>query len=196
MQITLLSDRISSLSEVVQNAINNKSRSSALAALRSKKLSEATLTRRSETLAQLEEVYDKIGQAADQVAIVHIMEASTRVLQNLNGQVGGIDKAVDAIEALRDEMDKVDGIGSAIEVDHGRNNVIDESAVDEELENLERQAKVREEEDEARQTLKRLADTSGVPETMGNQQEGMFGHRMVSSDDQGPDSKLEAVIDN
>ena len=178
IQIALLSNRITSSSEDVQNAINKKTRTSALAALRSKKLNEATLTRRSETLAQLEEVYDKIEQAADQVATVRIMDASTGVLRNLHAQIGGIDKVEDVIEGLRNEMDKVAEVGGAIEGGAQADNVIDEGAVDEELESLERQVKRREEEKEARQTQEKLAGIPIVQETKKAQQECKF-------DDQG-----------
>ena len=64
---------------------------SALAALRSKKLNETALAQRTETLSQLEEVYSKVEQAADQVAIVRVMEASAGVLRNLHAEVGGVE---------------------------------------------------------------------------------------------------------
>ena len=174
--------RISSLSESAQKAINNKSRASALAALRSKKLGEATLSQRSETLTQLEGVYSKIEQAADQVAIVRAMEASTGVLRNLHAQVGGLDKVEDVIEGLRNEMAKVDGIGGVIEASAQLDSVVDESAVDEELESLERQAHARQEEEEAYQTQERLASISAVRETKGVQQEHQINHKWLSSD--------------
>ena len=170
MQIEILSTRISSLSETAQKAINNKSRTSALAALRSKKMSEATLTQRLETLTQLEGIYSKIEQATDQVAVVRAMEASTGVLQNLHAQVGGIEKVEGVIEGLRNEMGKVDDIGSVIEAGVQLDSVVDESAVDEELESLERQATAREDEEEAYQTQKKLASIAAVRQTMSTQQ--------------------------
>ena len=170
MQIEFLSTRISSLSETAQKAINSKSRTSALAALRSKKLSEATLTQRLETLTQLEGVYSKIEQAADQVAVVRAMEASTGILQNLRAQVGGIEKVEDVIEGLRNEMSKVDDIGSVIEADAQLDSVVDESAVDEELASLERQANAREDEEGAYQTQKKLASIAAVRQIKRTQQ--------------------------
>lgn len=176
-QIAILSTRIQTLSESALKAINNKNRTSALAALRSKKLSETILTQRSEKLAQLEEIYGKIEQAADQVAIIRVMEASTGVLRNLHAQIGGIEKVEDVIESLRDEMGKVDEIGGAIEAGAQGDSVIDESAVDEEFESLERQANAREEEKRARQTQERLANIAAVRQTKETQQEEPSGDR-------------------
>lgn len=195
LQVDMLSTRISSLSEDAQNAINNGSRTTALAALRSKKLSEATLTQRSETLAQVEGVYSKIEQAADQVAVVRAMEASTAVLQNLHIQVGGIDKVHDVIEGLRDEMGKVDEIGDAIEASAQVDSVVDDNAVDEELESLERQAIGREEEEGASQTRERLANISAVQETKETQQECNISLQEITSDEKAPppSSKMEGL---
>ena len=194
MQIEILSTRISSLSETAQKAINNKSRTSALAALRSKKLSEATLTQRLETLTQLEGVYGKIEQAADQVAVVRAMEASTGVLQNLHAQVGGIEKVEDVIEGLGNEMGKVDDIGRVIEAGAQLDSVVDESAVDEELESLERQANAREEEEGAYQTQKKLASIAAVQETKGTQQEPQIKSQELSLDCREPESQIEEGI--
>ena len=191
MQVEILSMRISKLSESAQKAINNHSRTSALASLRSKKSSEATLMQRSETLAQLEEVYGKIEQAVDQVALVRAMEASTEVLRNLHAQVGGIDKVEDVIEGLRNEMGKVDEIGGAIEAGAQVDSVVDEDAVDEELESLERQANAREGEEGARQTQERLTGIATVRETEQTQQEHKIDPQQLSSDDKAPDSKIE-----
>lgn len=189
----MLSKRISTLSEDAQKAINNKSRTCALAALRSKRLCETILTQRSESLAQLEEIYSKIEEAADQVAIVRVMEASTGVLRSLHAQVGGIDKVEDVIESLRDEMGKVDEIGGAIEGGAQGDSVIDESAVDEELESLKRQANARKEEKEAHQTQERPASIGKVRKTNETQQERKDEPQELSSDDRVPDSPIERV---
>ena len=193
MQIEVLSTRISSLSENAQKAINNKDRTSALAALRSKKLSEATLTQRLETLMQLEEVYSKIEQAADQVAVVRAMEASTGVLQNLQAQVGGIEKVEDVIEGLRNEMGNVDDIASVVEAGAQLDSVVDECAVDEELESLERQASAREEEG-AYQTQKKLASIAPVRETKRTQQEPQVNPQELSFGCREPEPQVEEGI--
>lgn len=180
-QIAMLSTRILALSETAHKAVDSKNRTSALAALRSKKTSESILTQRSENLAQLEEVYDKIEQAADQVAIIRIMEASTGVLRNLHDQVGGIEKVEDIIEGLRDEIGKADEIGGAIGAGAQEVSVIDESAVDEELESLEKQANEREEEKRARHTQERLANITAARQIKEIRQESKDDFQELSS---------------
>lgn len=194
MQVAMLSTRISDLSETAQKAINNKSRTSALAALRSKKLSETTLAQRSATLVSLEEIYRKIEQAADQVAIVRVMEASTGVLRNLLTQVGGIDKVEDVIEGLRDEMGKVDEIGGVLEAGAQGDGVIDESAVDEELENLERQISAREEKKEACQTQERLASIAPIRNTEEIEQESKDDPQELSPNDGLSDAPIKEAV--
>ena len=187
----MLSTRILTLSDTAQKAINSKNRMSALAALRSKKTSESLLTQRSENLTQLEEVYNKIEQAADQVAIIRIMEASTGVLRNLHDQAGGIEKVEDIIEGLRDEIGKANEIGGAIEEGAQEASVIDESAVDEELESLEKQANAREEEKGARRTQERLANIAAVRPITEIRQESKDDHRELSSDAKAVDLSAE-----
>lgn len=155
VQVQQLSSRIAILSQNAQNAVQNTNRESALAALRSKKLNENTLALRSATLSQLEEVYGKIEQAADQVALVRVMEGSTAVLRKLHAEVGGVDRIEDVVEDLRDEMSKVDEVSIALEA--GGKGEIDENTVDEELRSMERHAKQDEEEREVLKTQKRLA---------------------------------------
>ena len=197
MQIVTLSMRISSLSESAQKAMNNKSRTSALAALRSKKLSEAILVQRSETLAQLEGAFSKIEQAADQVAFVRAMEASAMVLRKMRAQVGGVDKVEDVIEGLRGEMGKVEEIGGVIEAGGQRDSVFDESTVDEELESLEREAHAGEEEQGACQTYERLASIPTIrDEIEGTRQDPGSDSQKLSSDDRATYSKTIEGISN
>jgi len=145
------------MSDTAQEALRNNNRVSALAALRSKKLNETTLTERSEALARLEEVYSKIEQATDQSAIVRVMEASTAVLRSLYVDMGGVNKVEGVIEDLREEMSKVDEVSSALEAGGQGDDVVDESAVNEEFEELERQSILEEEKARVLYTQKRLA---------------------------------------
>lgn len=145
------------MSDEAQEAFRSKNRVATLAALRSKKLNETTLIQRSETLAQLEEVYRKIEQAADQATIVRVMEASTAVLQGLHAKTGGINHVDDVVEGLRDEMCKVDEVSSALEAGRSGDNMIDETAVNEELEQMEKQAKLDEEKAQALEKQEKLS---------------------------------------
>lgn len=165
IQVDRLSTRISTLSGDAQRAVQLKNPVSATAALRSKKIAETTLSQRLETLSQLEEVYNKINQATDQVAAVRIMEASTTVLRSLHAEVGGVERAEDVVEGLKDEMQQVDEIGNVIEAGAQERAAIDDDAVDEELEEMIRDVKAQEEDEDARQTQKRLAEISSIKDS-------------------------------
>lgn len=158
-QVGNLERKISELNAAAMAALNNKNKVSALSALRSKKLAEKNLKHRLDTLAQLEDVYSKIEQAADQVEIVRVMEASTGVLRGLHAQVGGIEKVEDVVEELREEMSKVDEIGNIL---NEAGPVIDETEIDDELEALEDQQRREKEEEEAEATRKKLAELDSV----------------------------------
>jgi charged multivesicular body protein 7 len=146
VQVDGLSLRVEKLSSIARDAIARKNRVSALAALRSKKFIETNLSRQSATLLQLEEVYAKIGQAADQVELVGILEGSTGVLKALNAEVGGAERVDDIVYELNGQMTQVEEIGNALtEVSQGR---ADEDEVDAELEAMEREDRKKREEAE------------------------------------------------
>lgn len=135
-QIDALTTRISSLDLTARTAVSQKQLTTAKTALRQKKLADTRLQQRTSTLAQLEDVYAKIEQAADQVEIVRVMEASGQALKSLNKQTGGVERVQDVMEGLREEMMSVEEIGEAI----GEVGVegVDEGEVEDELEALER----------------------------------------------------------
>lgn len=135
-QIQQLMARVSELERTAKEAVATKNLIAAKSALRQKKLADTKLQQRTSTLAQLEEVYAKIEQAADQVEMVRVMEASSQTLKNLNKQTGGVEKVQDVMEGLREEMMNVDETGQAMnEVNAGE---IDEGEVEDELEALEK----------------------------------------------------------
>lgn len=140
IQTTALSNRVDELGITAKESVARKNRVSALAALRSKKLAETTLTKRHATLAQLEEVFAKIEQAADQVELVRVMEGSTRVLTGLNQEVGGVERVDDVVDQLREQMSQVDEVGNVI-TEVGQTGIVDDGEVDDELEAMEREEK-------------------------------------------------------
>ena len=195
-QIALLARRISKLSETARAAVENKNTISARAALRSKKLNETVLAQRTEALLQLEEIYGKIEQAADQVAILRVMEASAGVLQSLNADAGGVEKVEDLVEILRDEMSKVDDVSSAIDAGSHENRVSDEDGIDEELESLERQAKAEQAEKEAQLTAERLAGIGGNGGAKaGDVLQQQEGSNTMQSPPKGPDEAQDRPIE-
>lgn len=135
--------RVAEYSNEAQTAVKNHNRSSALHALRSRKTAENSLSQRLDTLAQVQNVYEKIEQASDQISLISAMKASTGVLRNLNTQIGGIDTAEDILEGLQNEMTKVDDISRTIQE---AGQAVDDEAVDEELEDMMRQNRAAEEE--------------------------------------------------
>ena len=154
-----------SLAEKAQKAVSVKNRVSALAALRSKRIAESSLTQRSQVLSQLEEIYAKIEQAADQVDVVHVMEASSGVLQGLHAEIGGVERVEDVVEELKDKMSKTDEIGDLL-LEAGSNQVVlDDSAIDDEMEALFGQKQLEDEEREAQNVKQMLASTEGLGRT-------------------------------
>jgi charged multivesicular body protein 7 len=173
-QAGLLSKRIDELTAVAKDAVVRKSRVSALAALKSKKLAESALGKRYDTLSQLEELANKIQQAADQVQIVKVMESSAGVLRNLNQKVGGTERVEEVVDRLREQMSEVDEVGNIIAEAGSDTVIIDESEIDDELAELEieekRKAEVVEkakrealEAKEAAELQRRLEDIGQVP---------------------------------
>jgi charged multivesicular body protein 7 len=145
IQTEVLTKRVDELAITAKEAVARKNRVAALAALRSKKLAESTLTKRHATLGQLEEVFAKIEQAADQVELVRVMEASTRVLSGLNKEVGGVERVDDVVDQLREQMGQVDEVGNVI-AEAGQAGAMDETEVDDELEAMEREDREKREE--------------------------------------------------
>lgn len=161
-QVADLEMKIANLTASAKKALTDKNRISALSAIRSKKMVEYNLSQRLSTLAQLEEVYFKIEQAVGQVQIVEVMEASAGVLRGLNAHIGGAERVEDVVENLREEMTKVDEVGGIISE---AVPIIDESEIDDELEELEKGDREMKEEKEAEETRKRLADLDSLKQT-------------------------------
>jgi charged multivesicular body protein 7 len=132
-QVTVLVERVGTLNMVAKEAILRKDRVSALAALRSKKITETALEQRHATLSQLEQVSAKIEEAADHVQLVKVLECSAEVLKSLNLKVGGAERVEEAMAHLREQMSEVDDVGNIIATG-ALEPVVDEAEVDDELE--------------------------------------------------------------
>ncbi|KAI2899309.1 hypothetical protein CBS63078_7269 [Aspergillus niger] len=158
-QVENLENKITELNSTAKMALQNKNRVSALSAVRSKKLAEHNLKQRLDTLMQLEEVYSKIEQATDQVQFVKVMEASTGALRGLHTQIGGAERVEDVVQELRDEMSKVDEVGNIM---NEAGPQIDETEIDDELQELENKEREEMEEKEAEETRKKLAELDSL----------------------------------
>lgn len=165
-QIHLLETKIEELSLSAKSAISRKNRISALACLKSKKLAEASLSSRYATLTQLDQISSKIEQAADQVALVEVMESSSGVLEGLNRATGGVERVDNVMDKLQEQMGETDEVAAIL----AEGASVDEGEIDEELEAMMEQERKKEEavkraveqakrdaeEEEARRLLERL----------------------------------------
>ncbi|CAI7568648.1 unnamed protein product [Penicillium bialowiezense] len=163
-QVATLEAKIAELNESAKTALANKNRISALSAVRSKKMVEQNLQQRLDTLMRLEEVYTKIEQATGQVNMVQVMQASTDVLRGLHTQIGGAERVEDIVEGLREEMTKVDEVGSIM---NEAGPVIDEGEIDDELAAMEKSDKEAQEKEEAAVIERRLAELDSVKHASG-----------------------------
>ncbi|KAF7560232.1 hypothetical protein G7046_g3906 [Stylonectria norvegica] len=142
-QTNLLNARIEELAQTSKDAVIRKNRVAALAALKSKKLAEASLATRYATLNRLEEVASKLEQAADQVQLVKVIESSTGVLESLNARVGGVERVNGVMDHMREQMSATDEVGAILAEATGA--VVDEGEIADELEAMEAQEREKEE---------------------------------------------------
>ncbi|KAL7958287.1 Snf7 domain-containing protein [Trichoderma compactum] len=165
-QIDLLNGRIDELDQEARNAVLRKNRVAALAALKSKKRAESSLSTRYATFHQLEEVASRLQQASDQVQLVKVMESSANALESLNAQIGSADKVENTMDRLRDQMSATDEITAILAEPTGM--IVDEEEIDEELEAMEKEQKKEEEEkqrrkEEAKEASKAMKDLEELP---------------------------------
>ncbi|GKT47419.1 uncharacterized protein ColSpa_07600 [Colletotrichum spaethianum] len=142
-QTELLMRRVDDLTAAAKEAVSKKNKVAALAALKSKKITEASLEKRFATLNQLEDVASRIQEARDNVQLVKVMEASAGALKGLNEKVGGADRVGDVVDRLREQMGEVDEVGKIIS--EAGAAPVDEFEVDDELEAMEREEREKEE---------------------------------------------------
>jgi charged multivesicular body protein 7 len=174
-QTSILSARIDELNAAAHAAVAKKNRVAALAALRSKKLAEKSLEQRFTSLSQLEEVAARIEQAADNLQLVRVMEASGQALKNLNAATGGADRVEDVVSRLREQMDQADELNSILS--EGVTAPVDEGELDDELAALEgeenkkieeaerarKEEEMRKQAEEIRKRLEAIPDPGRVP---------------------------------
>ncbi|KAL6892218.1 Snf7 domain-containing protein [Trichoderma evansii] len=154
-QTGLLNKRIDELDQEARDAVLRKNRVKALAALKSKKRAESSLSTRYATLNQLEEVASRLQQASDQVQLVKVMESSASALKNLNAQIGSSERVESTVDLLREQMSATDELTAILSEPTGM--VVDEGEIDDELEALEMEQKKEEEEKQRRKEEAREA---------------------------------------
>ena len=162
-QINLLTTKVEILAKEARSAVSAKNRITALRFLRSKKLYESVLVRRSETLAQLEDTYNRIEEAADQIEAMKVMQTSTKVLRDLNVEIGGVQGVEKVLDDLNAEITKVEEIGDLLSEGSTTTQPIDDNGIEDELETLIRQDRNANEDLAALQTRQKLEALKPLP---------------------------------
>jgi len=187
-QTSLLENRIAELHASAKLALAKQNRISALAALKSKKLAEDTLSKRYSSLNQVESLIAQIENAADNVALVRVMESSAAALDSLTSKLGGVEKVRGVVDVFKEKMSDVDEIAAILaEAAAPGGVVVDEGELDEELEELAKEEEEKAAEQQAEEVAKRLEQVGNVPEglrvpspveeTEGNEKEKVSGER-------------------
>ena len=165
-QIELLTSRYETFTAKAREATSKKNRIVALSVLKSRKLSESALQKRSDALARIEEVLSGLEQAASDAEIVRTLESGAKALDRLNRDIGGIERVEKIMDRVRGSIEESEDVGKIIaEMGSGK---IDESEVQEELDDMLRTEVERERlekvEREQREMGKKEADKSKVKE--------------------------------
>lgn len=134
-QISLLTSRCQSLTQKAQEATSKHNRILTLSALKSRKLSETALQKRSDALLKIEEVLNGVEQAASDKEILKTLEGGVGALEKLNKDIGGIEKVERIMERVREGVEESEDVGRVI-AEMGSNGRVDENEVMEEFEDM------------------------------------------------------------
>jgi charged multivesicular body protein 7 len=122
------------------------------------------LEKRIASLSQVEGVLLRIQEASDNVAMVKAMEGGAAVLKSLNKETGGVETVDRIVDSLQEEMERVEEVSGTME---SVGPTVNESAVDEELEALEEEAKKKEESESAEKIKSQLDEIPKFPASVG-----------------------------
>ncbi|PYH40622.1 ESCRT-III subunit protein VPS20 [Aspergillus saccharolyticus JOP 1030-1] len=133
-RITVLTDRETA---IAKECLARNDRKRALLALRRKKYQESLLDKTDKQLEQLEQLTGQIEFALVQKDVLFGLQQGTQVLQTINKEMGGIE----GVEKLMGETEEARAYQEEIsQMLAGRLSREDEDEVEEELEELQRQA--------------------------------------------------------
>ncbi|KAG5984074.1 hypothetical protein E4U55_006106 [Claviceps digitariae] len=130
-QTEILNNRLIQLQNEAKTALQSSNRIAARAALKSKRLTETSLSQRYSTLNQLEDVAARIEQATDQVQLVKILNSSANALKSLNSRVGGSARVEEVMDQIREQMCETDEVAAILS--ETTTEQVDEAELDEEL---------------------------------------------------------------
>ena len=148
-QISLLTTQSQSLNLKAREALSNKSRILALAALKSRKLTESALQKRSDALSKIEEVLSSVEQSISDAQVLKSLESGASALERLNRDIGGIEKVERIMERVRQGVEQSEDIGRII-AEMGTGARIDDEDVQDEYDEM-----VKAEEKEKKAALER-----------------------------------------
>ena len=133
-QITLLTTQYETFTQKAREATTKHNRIIALSALKSRKLSESALQKRSDALAKIEEVLNGVEQAASDAEIIKTLEGGASALERLNKDIGGIERVERIMERVREGLEESEDVGRVI-AEMGSSRV-DEDEVQEEFDEM------------------------------------------------------------
>jgi charged multivesicular body protein 7 len=191
-QIPPLIEKITLADAAAREAVSTKQIVRAKAALRSKKLAETALAQRSDVALQLESVYTKLQEAADQVEIVEAMRAGADALKNLNEKVGGAEGVQGVVDAVNEQMGMAEEISGIIN-EGGQG--LDEAEIDDEFEELERVEREKQEKLEAEKTAKRLEELEEVEKKRKEKEVEREKQAQKEQEEQGEPEETEKKVD-
>jgi len=134
-QISLLTTQSQSLNLKAREALSNKSRILALAALKSRKLTESALQKRSDALSKIEEVLSSVEQCISDAQVLKSLESGASALERLNRDIGGIEKVERIMERVRQGVEQSEDIGRVI-AEMGAGARIDDEDVQDEYDEM------------------------------------------------------------
>lgn len=157
-QISLLTSQIATFTQKARDATSKQNRIVALSALKSRKLGESALQKRSDALARIEEVLNGVAQAASDAEVIKSLEGGATALERLNKDIGGIERVEKVMDRVREGIEESEDVGRVIsEMGSSR---VNEDEVEEEFEAMlkaeeEKERKLQEERERAKRELER-----------------------------------------
>lgn len=124
LQVDDLRTKVNEYTMKAKNAVSRQARSSALAALHSKKLLQKSLSETHASKSKVEEVLFSIIQAKENVTVLELMERANNVLKQLSTATGSSDRVHNLMETIRENQSEVVQIG----------NTLSQSSLDSEIE--------------------------------------------------------------
>lgn len=126
IQIDDLSYKSATCTQAAKSAVSKNQKTVALSALRTQKLTDATIADRTGQLSQLEQILTKIDDTASNIGIIKAMESGSSALSKLLREVGDLDTVTDLVDTVHEQMQISDEIGQAVKIHTDEDDVEEE----------------------------------------------------------------------